>query len=1059
MPYLSAAMDGKHALFQQLKPPCVALGQVALALNGKQNSVQSAVDHLKTIQLMLSSSSQNESRVLDAKLAEYVFFPIAQLLKVSQKLSIRCLELSIQCMAILLEEGWRQDVPPKLAAQIIILCSLLAEKKPSGLSFSQTTDELQASSFWCLYSLFSVAGRSAETRAILTSEPNFPQLGQTVSVILDGIHDSGSTETQIAATSALHALVKDVVDREIQASFLPGIASKLTLVLTPQTKLRRNHKVLVECLDILSILLTATMGDLLLQGPQDGRLTLGKQSVVDAQWQETAALQLKPGLSKILRLTAHSRGDIKTAVSGLCVTILRDCRKTLANCSRLALEALVKMSSGSTESSAARKIGQLVHEDLSMIAKLQDMLYDWLRSLTTVMQSADEQAKTAKLEQITVVYEIMVHAGADLSSMNGVLAAALRDSVVVTLTAPGIRQSPTPHASEIQPLDLVLKEDQSSGVEFASPLVRHRGQEENMQELAKLTRSISSSEGSDNFSSEFARCLRHSQGVIQISNLWLLLIATRTALHGTVDVDDFLDLETGSRTVYHEFLEEIYSFSLSVLTAPSDEPADPRLQALALRGLALRAQTIGRDFRYELVDALYPVLHTLATPDHHLQRDVITTLNVFTSACGYASVKELVVHNVDYLTNAVALKLNAFDVSPQAPQVLLMMVRLAGPTLLPYLEDTIESIFAALEDYHGYPLLVELLFKVLGVIAEEGVKAPQLTVLDGKSEDPAFVMLETWEPTNVEDLTILLRQCTSDEANANKVETEIEKREAYPSQPWTSNEEVTDHDSDSEGPDDSQLEHGLDDNDQPPPAPKTYSLLLKITELTQHFLPSASPSLRTSLLSLIRTTVPAIAQHQNSFLPLINTLWPEIVARLDDEEPYIVATALELVGILCQYAGDFMNTRIIQLWPALRDIYQSTAINIHNSSSNRNETQARSKPKNTATVPRNMHLAEAVSRMDHAHPVYGDTASCALWNALVSTISAVLSNVQVSPDMVDEAFQMLGAVMQQANVRSTLAKVNADAVWLAGVRTGALPKPTLPRTSNNPIWQFAVVAG
>ncbi|KAK3696914.1 hypothetical protein LTR37_017744 [Vermiconidia calcicola] len=1057
MPYLGTAMDGKHALFQQLKPPCVALGQVALALNGKQNSVQSAVDHLETIQLILSTASQKEARGLDAKLAEYVFFPIAQLLKVSQKLSIRCLELSLQCVAILLEKGWRQDVPPKLAAQIVILCSLLAEKNPKGLSFSETTDELQASSFWCLYSLFSVAGGATETRTLLTNESNFPQLGQTVSVILDGIHDSGSVEIQTAATSALHALVKDVVDREIQASFLPGIASKLTQVLTPQTKLRRNHKVLVECLDILSMLLTATMGDIIFQGPQDGRLTSRKQSVVDAQWQETAALQLKPGLSKTLRLKAHSRDDVTTAVASLCVAILRDCRSTLANCSRMALEALVTMSSAATESSAARKIGQLVHEDPSTIAKLQDMLYDWLHSLTIVMQSSDEQAKTAKLEHIRVVYEVMDHAGANMSSLNRVLAATLRDSVVVTLTAPDVKQFPTPHASEIQPLDLVVKEDQSAGVEFASPLVRHRGQEANMQELEKLTRLVSSSEGSDNFSSDFARHLRHSQGAIQMSNLWLLLVATQTALHGTVAVDNFLNLETGSRTMCHEHLEEIHSFSLSLLTAPSDEPADPRLQALALRGLALRAQTIGQDFRYELVDALYPVLHTLATPDHNLQRDVITTLNVFTSACGYSSVKELVVHNVDYLTNAVALKLNAFDVSPQAPQVLLMMVRLTGPTLLPYLEDTIESIFAALEDYHGYPLLAELLFKVLGVVAEEGVKAPQLRVLDGESQDTGFVRLETWQPTSVEDLTRLLRQRASDETEETRVE--VERRESHPSQPWTTTEEASGHDSDSEELDDSQLEHGYEDSDQPPPAPKTYSLLLKITNLTQHFLPSASPSLRTSLLSLIRTTVPAIAQHENSFFPLINTLWPEIVSRLDDEEPYIVATALEIVGVLCQYAGDFMNTRIIQLWPALRNIYQSITSSILNSSSDRNETQVRSKPDNTAMVSRCMHLAAAVSRMDSAPQKYGDTASCTLWNALVSTVSVVLSNVQVSPDMIDEAFEMLEAVMQQASVRSTLEKVNADAVWLAGIRTGALPKPPLPRGSDNSTWQLALVTG
>ena len=134
-------------LFQKLKPPCVALGQAALALNGARGSVKTATDQLETVKHVLSSAASSRPNALDATLAEYVFFPIAQLLKVSQKLSIRCLELSLQCIAILIDQGWRQDIQPKLACQTVILCSLLGEKKPKGLSFSETTDELQASSF------------------------------------------------------------------------------------------------------------------------------------------------------------------------------------------------------------------------------------------------------------------------------------------------------------------------------------------------------------------------------------------------------------------------------------------------------------------------------------------------------------------------------------------------------------------------------------------------------------------------------------------------------------------------------------------------------------------------------------------------------------------------------------------------------------------------------------------------------------------------------------------------------------------------------------------------
>ena len=374
-------------------------------------------------------------------------------------------------------------------------------------------------------------------------------------------------------------------------------------------------------------------------------------------------------------------------------------------------------------------------------------------------------------------------------------------------------------------------------------------------------------------------------------------------------MDDLLNLEGESRSVFEQYLEELYSFSLSALTTPSEEQPDSRLQALALRGLALRAQTAGQDFRYELVDALYPVLHTLATSDDELQRDSITTLNILASACGYASVEDLIIENVDYLTNAVALKLNAFDVSPQAPQVLLMMVRLSGPSLLPYLEDTVDSIFAALEDYHGYPLLVELLFRVLGVMAGEGVKAPQLAIVAPGADVNEVVGSERWVPTSVDSLASLLRQRAEEEADVQKFDRE--NLEPHPQRPWKLPKETAGSDDDDSVPEDEDIDPQLDETDPPPPAPKTYNLLFKITELTQHFLPSASPSLRTSLLSLIKTTIPAISRHENSFLPLINTLWPEIVSRLDDDEPCVVASAMEIIGGLCEYAGDLMRKRLV----------------------------------------------------------------------------------------------------------------------------------------------------
>lgn len=148
--------------------------------------------------------------------------------------------------------------------------------------------------------------------------------------------------------------------------------------------------------------------------------------------------------------------------------------------------------------------------------------------------------------------------------------------------------------------------------------------------------------------------------------------------------------------------EEAYSFALEVLEKSAyDHTVDWRLQALSLETVALQAKLQAKDFRPELVDALYPILERMGSSNAALQQDAVTCLSIITNACGYPSASELVTDNADYLVNAVAVKLNTFDISPQASQVMLMMVRLCGSALIPYLDDLIDSIFAILACYHA----------------------------------------------------------------------------------------------------------------------------------------------------------------------------------------------------------------------------------------------------------------------------------------------------------------------------------------------------------------------
>lgn len=1054
--HTQTAMEGKNELFQVLKRDCVALAQTAAQFKSVRVDQRHIIESLEKLKHTLLSATSTKENALDAKLAEYVFFPVAQLLRESQTLSIRCLEICLRCIATLVEHGWKRDIPPKLAAQLVILCSNLGEKSPKGLSFPETTDELQSWSFWCLYHVFTVSGANDEVRKSLTDDAALPQLGQTISVLLDGIQDGKSLEPQDAGTMALDALVVHVIEAEIQANFLPGLVSRLTKILTPQTKQRRNHKVLIGCLNIFEVLLKNTLND---EQPREpgSRVTgrLRHESIIDVQWKEAAACQLKPAISNILRLRSHARDDVKESVARLSVTLLRNCRQTLSNCSGLALEALITIGSEQNNSTLTYHIHSLMRGDKIVTSLLQTMLYDWLRKLPTIMQGSDEEAKAAIMARIRTAYSLLADAEADMATIDRTLAIALRDSAVVTLAQSNARQQPTVASSPIQTLDLKVLKHGTNGFHSGSQLAKYRGQETSLDSLNSIVKLAASYAHSSALATQLTRDLRHSVGDAQIANFWLLLSSTEAAIQRAHGLDELLELDDDPGFAHSEALEELYSFSLTTLTESSEEPKDTRLLSLALHTLALRARTAGQDFKYELVDALYPVLHTLATPDDQLQRDSISTLNVFTSACGYTSTKDLIVENVDYLTNAVALKLNAFDVSPQAPQVLLMMVRLAGPSLLPYLEDTVDSIFAALEDFHGYPLLVELLFKVLGAMAGEGVKAPQLAIANDDSEQQVIPNGARWQPTSMKGLIALLHREPDEEASGVVSRQPLEP---HPKQPWKATQDTAQNDEAEDDEIDDHQEQQVDDTEPPPPAPKTYSLLFKITELTQHFLPSASPSLRTSLLSLIKTTVPAIARHENSFLPLINTLWPEVVARLDDEEPYAVASAIDVVGVLCEHAGDFMRTRIDYVWPRLVELRQSTAKKQSSAHFSKSENASGTK-QHGGSLSLDLSRQRDTSGVSSSLAHHGDTSSRLMLDALVLTVTRIIRFVQISPEMFDEALIMLGPGLEQADVRQALHESNADALWLVDLKRGQLQRPERPSVPANCGWQFARIPG
>lgn len=387
---------------------------------------------------------------------------------------------------------------------------------------------------------------------------------------------------------------------------------------------------------------------------------------------------------------------------------------------------------------------------------------------------------------------------------------------------------------------------------------------------------------------------------------------------------------------------------------------------------------------------------------------------------GYADAGELVVANADYIVNAVGLKLAVGDVSPQAPQVLLMMMRLCGPSLLPYLDDLAGSIFDALERYHGYTKLTELLFSVLKGMTEEGVKTRLLAITQSDTEGTV--------PHHQKFLTmadvISAVKKLNDNAARRQEEDEQISNDPFPHEPWK--KDIPKEHS-SQGEDEPENEDTRSsppsDDDPKPPAPATFSLLLRISSLTQHYLTTPSPSLRISLLSLLRTTIPALAKHENSFLPLINTLWPVLLPRLEDPEAYVVSNALDIVALMCEYAGGFMRTRIEECWGVLGRVYKRTQ---------QRERSHPSRSNGLKTIETGMSSLDITSTSTSSYrpELYIDAPSRMIRNSLVNLMCKIAAHVTIRDERFEETLGMLEPELEREDVRRSLERCNADAVWL-----------------------------
>ncbi|KAL5003329.1 armadillo-type protein [Aspergillus recurvatus] len=1078
----------RQEAFRKLREPCVELSSVGLKFRGHQASPGDVLKALRSVYHVLNELA--EQHALDEKLAEYAFFPLAHIFNESKRATVNVLELAVNCLRVLVAEGWKARLSPQMGKQLVILLTLVAGGTPDGAKRNQpvraSSVELEIAGFNCLSAIFDVLSGPSAEKTIYHEIGTATVVDQTVYLLLEGTISDRSDELCISAAKALEALYRRVTDRVVLASIMPRTVSALTKVLKPTTQTRRSYRLITVCLHVLSDMLKTVLNDRATsQLPEKSAQPQGLDEtlVLDESWLKATSTQIKLALTQVIQLRRHEREEVQVELLNLCIMIIENCLTTLQESIPMLVETVVVLSGldeQQTPKNAYSSLKHLATTYPTVLDSLKNSLHTWLTAFPRTMQSNDETAKQWAIKQITTAFQLLseLQSGSDLLTSN--LTAGLCDSVAAIAN----------HAtSALQPLNSELTSNQTlevlgvgkESVTFLPVLLDHKSQHQTLQGLQGMISQLNLSNSANSITRLIINRIHHEHGNSIIAPLWLATTFLKGTTNFMSSFDDFISLDhiEPSRPYFTRasMIDELYYISLPILNDPiADEHSDWRVSALALEAIALQAQALREAFRPELMDALYPVLERLASSNQALQRHAMTCLNVLTHACSYPDTSTMIVENVDYLVNAVALKLNTFDVSPYPPQVLLMMVKLCGARLVPYLDDLVDSVFGILDLYHGYPKLVELMFKTLAAIVEESTKTPSILAIEnGTGKTPDHLKRK------YQELSISALAEDFVRRKAKRIEgaesTGVDGLLTHPTRPWAEEREdkvqkdALDGDSLSDILDKDESDEPLppprESADAEKPLSKTHSLLLHIVKSLPLHLSSPSPNLRRSLLSILVDILPVLAADENSFLPIINDLWPAVVSKVSfppsissispssstamlrikndtpstitrnnqqgrqkqaglseefdfKEETFVTTAACKVVETMFRSAGDFMASRVETEFPRWERIYNRAWEKVRQDTDKimeRQQTQYSLRDTNVNEPSTTLSTSQPQTRfiqslsLTKAGSSSGSRAFTphhTLWRALISLFLTLLSHVRLPLAVGDRICHILG---------------------------------------------------
>ncbi|WBW75509.1 ASTRA complex subunit, Armadillo-type fold Tti1 [Schizosaccharomyces osmophilus] len=919
-------MSQAQTIFSRIRGPFCKLSQYSLPLSSSASAIETEnlKVALKEAKDALAQILNDPNQKLSPNLCDYLFFPVAPVLKSWSRVPSTGLEHALECILLIYNHGWKHIHNEILTLQLILLIMNIADGWKSPSDHSRQDAYVQETALEVLKDLI------VDFRPRMEDQRQYLLFARCFSYTLDLFSKSNSSvRLQKATLECMDALLHLPVSLEVLTTFLPGIVSGLTKGLSPKGPCR-YFQCVSRALQVLDYTLVTIVGDSVTKDLPEVKESLDSSSFIGvtkrtAAWKRASCQQISTAVKTILHHRSSQNLHLQTSLFHFCFSLFTNCLDSLKDCRIHLLETMLllvnKKENPQLASTGIKMVSDYIssqNNTLVMENVLSYCLQSWSSTWSGVSNLASEDVKLEKLKQLRCLLTLSEQIPSVLQSTESLLGDILSQL--------------SPNASGIETNYRKVLTSTSSGKNVIDGYF-FGGNE--MEQVIKyiVLQFADSPQAKYLLQSLF---LKSTSVVNQpsLTALWAGLHIIKHTKFGNVKGLFLESYEQKSLEIIQD-ISQLNSFHGRNLKEEKQKKYFGILctrACIAMDCISWIAAEQGKSFRPKLMSVFYPILEHLAFASPFVSTFAEACIESMVHNCEYASAAEMLRENIDYVINSVALKLNTLEITPQLPLVMAYVIKNDDGSGVQYIGDVIESIFTILDNYHGYTRLTEGLLGILYEIMKQQSVQSREKKRYLKGEASNEITEKEDQGLISKDIQKFLEACQQNPNYPSPPTEEVMGAEIKSTEDGQEGfkmhlEREAEKQSLEKGENEELMEQTKGEDDEKKGSTGMVKMVQQIAEKAQLFLSHQQITIRVQMIRLLGYACQVLVEDPDTFYPTIHTCWPLLITQLTTGEPVLTELALGSIAQMCTLAHEFMGSRIRKdLIPRLKTLVKENVL-------------------------------------------------------------------------------------------------------------------------------------